>query len=148
MTHLVHLELLDLSFNKISTLSEATRLALNQLEAHPEFRTTKHLFLNLEGNPLQCTCLNLGFLNWMENTRLILVNLPNYRCMYSNIEEGNMSKGISQIVALHGVKMWREQLVHIESDNTFLILYSSHCSNLLLSLQTLHPVYTVENAHA
>ena len=99
MTHLVHLELLDLSFNKISTLSEATRLALNQLEAHSKFRTTKYLFLNLEGNPLQCTCLNLGFLNWMANTRLILVNLPKYRCMYSNIEEGDMSKGISQIVA-------------------------------------------------
>ena len=98
MTHLIHLELLDLSFNKLTSLSEATRLALNQLEAHPEFRTTKHLSLNLEGNPLQCTCLSLGFLNWMANTRLILVNLPKYRCMYSNTKEGDMSKGIRQIV--------------------------------------------------
>ena len=99
MTHLIHLELLDLSFNKLSTLSEATRLALNQLEAHPEFRTTKHISLNLEGNPLQCTCLHLGFLNWMANTRLILANLPKYKCMYSNTKEGDMSKGIRQIVA-------------------------------------------------
>ena len=88
-----------MSFNKITTLSEATRLALNQLEAHPEFRTTKHLSLNLEGNPLQCTCLHLGFLNWMANTRLTLLNLPKYRCLYSNTKEGDMSKGINQIVA-------------------------------------------------
>ena len=99
VTHLIPLELLDLSFNKLTSLSEATRLALNRLEAHPEFRTTKHLSLNLEGNPLQCTCLTLGFLNWMANTRLTLVNLPKYRCMYSNTKEGDMSKGIRQIVA-------------------------------------------------
>ena len=99
VAHLVHLELLDLSFNKLSTLSETTRLTLNQLEAHPEFRTTKHLSLNLEGNPLQCTCLSLGFLNWMANTRLTLLNLPKYRCVFSNTKEGDMSKGISQIVS-------------------------------------------------
>ena len=98
MTHLIHLELLDLSFNKLTSLSETTRLALNQIEAHPEFRTTKHIFLNLEGNPLQCTCLTLGFLNWMANTRLTLLNLPKYRCLYSNTKEGDMSKGITQIV--------------------------------------------------
>ena len=99
MTHHIHLELLDLSFNKLTTLSETTRLALNQLEAHPEYRTTKHLSLNLEGNPLQCTCLHLGFLNWMANTRLTLLNLPKYRSMYGNTKEGDMSKGIRQIVA-------------------------------------------------
>ena len=99
MTHLIHLELLDLSFNKITTLSETTRLTLNQLEAHPEFRTIKHISLNLEGNPLQCICLRLGFLNWPANTRLTLVNLPKYRCVYSNSREGDMSEGINQIVA-------------------------------------------------
>ena len=83
---------------KNQTLSKATRLALNQLEAHPEFRTTEHIFLNLEGNPLQCTCLGLGFLSWMANTRLKLVNFPKYRCVYSNSREGDMSEGINQIV--------------------------------------------------
>ena len=99
LTHLIHLELLDLSFNKITTLSETARLTLSQLEAHPEFRTTKHIYLNLAGNPLQCTCSGLGFLSWMANTRLTLVNLPKYRCVYSNSREGDMSDGINQIVA-------------------------------------------------
>ena len=98
MTHLKQLELLDLSFNKLTTLSKATTVALTQLEANHIFRTTKHISLNLEGNPLQCNCLTLGFLNWMANTNLTLVNLANYRCTYSNTEEVDMSKGIRQIV--------------------------------------------------
>ena len=38
LTRSIHLELLDLSYNKLTTLSEATILELNELEAHREFR--------------------------------------------------------------------------------------------------------------
>ena len=84
MTRSIHLELLDLSYNKLTTLSEATISELNELEAHPEYRTKEHISLNLEGNPLSCNCTNIDFLSWMVMTHIKLVNINRYKCISSN----------------------------------------------------------------
>ena len=80
----IHLELLDLSYNLLTTLSEATILELNELEAHPEYRTAQHVSLYLEGNPLSCNCSNLHFLSWMVMTHVKLENINRYRCISSH----------------------------------------------------------------
>ena len=80
MTNLIHLELLDLSYNKLTTLSETTKLTLNELEAHPEYRTKEHISLNLEGNPLSCNCTNINLLSWMSRTKINFLNINKYRC--------------------------------------------------------------------
>ena len=81
MTNLIHLELLDLSYNKLTTLSEAAILALNQLEAHPEYRSKEHISLNLEGNPLSCNCTNIDLLSWMSRSHIYFINVNRYRCI-------------------------------------------------------------------
>ena len=65
MTKWIHLELLDLSYNSLTTLSLETRLTLNKLDGNPKHRTKEHISLNLVGNPLKCTCENIPFLQWL-----------------------------------------------------------------------------------
>ena len=84
MTNLIHLELLDLSYNRLTSLSETTMLTFNQLAAHPEYRTKEHISLNLEGNPLSCNCTNIDFLNWMARTHINFLNVNKYRCVSSH----------------------------------------------------------------
>ena len=83
MTNLFHLELLDLSYNNLTTLSEATILELNELEAHPEYRTKEHISLNLEGNPLSCNCTSIDLLSWMSRSHIHFINVNRYRCISS-----------------------------------------------------------------
>ena len=91
MTRSIHLELLDLSYNQLTTLFEATILELNELEAHPEYRTTQHVSLYLEGNPLSCNCSNLNFLSWTVKTHVKLENINRYRCISSHRQFIRMS---------------------------------------------------------
>jgi hypothetical protein len=62
------LTLLDLSENRLSVLSEATRHSLDTLAAgqHQPFH------LRLHGNPLACTCATLDFVRWVGTTRVSL----------------------------------------------------------------------------
>ena len=84
MTNLIHLEFLDLSYNQLTTLSEATILELNELETHSEYRTKEHISLNLEGNPLSCNCTNIDLLSWMSRSHIDFINVNRYRCISSN----------------------------------------------------------------
>ena len=68
--NLIHLELLDLSYNKFSSLPLQTRKMLDQLEENGEKRISDHLSLNLEGNPLLCTCGSIQFFKWLKSTKL------------------------------------------------------------------------------
>ena len=84
ITNLIHLELLDLSYNQLTTLSETARLTLNQLEAHPEYRSKEHISLNLEGNPLSCNCTNIDLLSWMSRSHIHFININRCRCISSH----------------------------------------------------------------
>ena len=98
MNHFFHLELLDLSYNYLATLSESTLLMLDHLEGEPQNRTKQHIFLNLEGNPIACVCENLHFLTWLLSTDIILLNIDQYRCIYHDGKEVKLSRGIHKIV--------------------------------------------------
>ena len=113
MDHLIHLELLDLSFNLLTTLSEITRLTLSQLESHPKHRTKEHIFINLEGNPLACTCENIQFLKWIKATHVVKLHFEKYRCVHYHGKEVNFTDRIEEIIS---------DLESECSSNTWLIL--------------------------
>ena len=99
MTKWIHLELLELSYNSLTTLSLETRLTLTQLEGNPKHRTKEHISLNLIGNPLKCNCKNIPFLQWLARTDLILLDIEDYTCYFNGGPELKMSIGISSILS-------------------------------------------------
>ena len=99
MTKWIHLELLDLSYNSLTTLSLETRLTLNKLDVNPKHRTKEQISLNLLGNPLKCTCENIPFLQWLARTELYLVDAAAYKCISDGGQLGNMSIGVSNILS-------------------------------------------------
>ena len=99
MTHMVHLELLDLSHNNLADLSKTTRMTLDQLEGHPEYRTKEHISLNLDGNPLSCTCPKISFLKWLADTTVNVTNLSNYTCTFYGQKKVKISVGIHKIIS-------------------------------------------------
>ncbi|XP_078313557.1 toll-like receptor 4 [Crassostrea virginica] len=77
INHMKNLRLLDLSDNRLSTL---TLPALQDLENL--FRTgDPKLKINLDNNRLSCSCRNLEFLKWMRNFRSHFKRYYNYTCM-------------------------------------------------------------------
>ena len=99
MTKWIHLELLDLSYNSLTTLSLETRLTLTQLEENPKKRTKEHISLNLVGNPLTCTCKNIPFLQWLARTEVYLEDFKLYQCFFDGGQKINMSIGIFNILS-------------------------------------------------
>ena len=99
MTKCIHLELLDLSYNSLNSLSLEIRLTLTQLQANPKHRTKEHISLNLAGNPIDCTCKNIPFLQWLARTKLDLLDIENYKCSFKGRTKVKMSIGISQILS-------------------------------------------------
>ena len=99
MTKWIHLELLDLSYNSLTTLSLETRLTLTQLQENPKKRTKEHISLNLVGNPLTCTCKNIPFLQWLARTEVYLEDFKLYQCFFDDRQKINMSIGILNILS-------------------------------------------------
>ena len=99
MTKWIHLELLDLSYNSLTTLSLETRLTLTHLEGNPKNRTKEQISLNLMGNPLKCNCKNIPFLQWLARTELYLVDFKHYQCFSDDGQKVNMSSGIFNILS-------------------------------------------------
>ena len=61
LTNSVHLEYLDLSYNKFQALPLDTRLMLYEQDKDHWKKTSKHLTLNLDGNKFSYTCKNIHF---------------------------------------------------------------------------------------
>ena len=98
LSHLSHLELLDLSNNNLATLSVSTQLTLSRLEKQQQNRTTMHISLNLEGNPIACSCTNLHLLTWLLNTKITLLNIEHYSCVYHDGRTIAFSTNLRKIV--------------------------------------------------
>ena len=76
--HMRNLRMLDLSNNLISSLSGSLQKKLS------EMMTTKNLKINLNGNPLQCSCVTLEFIHWLKDYKDYIVNFGDYSCFYEN----------------------------------------------------------------
>ena len=99
MSKWIHLELLDLSYNSLSSLSLETRSTLDKLDGNLKHRTKEHISLNLVGSPINCTCTNILFLQWLARNELNLVNVEDYKCITDGGQLVNMSVGVSNIVS-------------------------------------------------
>nr|XP_022292001.1 toll-like receptor 13 [Crassostrea virginica] len=83
INHMKNLSILDLSDNRLSTLSLQAMQDLENL-----FRTgDPELVIDLNNNRLSCSCRNLDFLRWLRKFRSHFKNYDNYTCMedFSNL---------------------------------------------------------------
>ena len=77
INHMKNLSFLDLSDNRLSTLSSPAMQDLEYLFTIDDPR----LLIHLDNNQLSCSCRNLGFLKWMRNFRSHFKNYDKYTCM-------------------------------------------------------------------
>lgn len=96
MGHMVNLTTLDLSKNRIGTISPRGMAELDLVLARG------NLSINLRNNKILCTCENLNFLEWMFVNRAHFKNIDLYTCSnaqknYMNINFKQFSKSISQL---------------------------------------------------
>jgi len=78
--HMSRLQYLDLSDNLIADLNDSLRMTFSTM-----FKANgSKLKLNLNGNPLQCSCQTLNFLQWLQLNRHQMNTFGTYTCLYSN----------------------------------------------------------------
>ena len=71
ISHMFNLTFLDLSENKLSTLSIHTCKAIQR---------SINMTIDLSGNALACTCENQQFLNWIQKNKHHFQNIEHYTC--------------------------------------------------------------------
>ena len=76
MKHFERLNILDLSFNLLTSLEPAVQRDLSRLMRNVSSR------VDLLGNPLQCSCESLVFLHWLERKQLSFKNFEITSCLY------------------------------------------------------------------
>ncbi|XP_041357756.1 toll-like receptor 4 [Gigantopelta aegis] len=91
------LEEIDLSFNKIETLSEDER---NSLDNHTASKAV--LKLHLRGNVLSCMCDNLDFILWLFSTNVTLDIEGDYTCI---LQDGTYSNTKFVFQSIQNVKL-------------------------------------------
>ena len=76
------LKLVDLSNNKLETLSEQFRNYLDMLVDLPADKTcnSSDLTIDLAGNPIQCTCDSRPFLRWLSRTKVKILFYEHDEC--------------------------------------------------------------------
>jgi toll-like receptor 13 len=79
--HMTNLTLLDISQNLLTVLNDTLQSQYSEM-----FKTvSKKLRLDLSGNPFQCSCDTLGFLQWLQRyNEARLIGFAKYSCFYSN----------------------------------------------------------------
>ncbi|VDI16617.1 Hypothetical predicted protein [Mytilus galloprovincialis] len=92
LSHLVQLEILDLSHNNIWSVSKQSSLDV----LHKLSTTAK---LDLSYNRLKCSCKNLPFIQWLLENRNMMVQSKGYTCRYENGQIADM-RDASPIVML------------------------------------------------
>ena len=95
---LVHLQYLDLSYNKFQTLPLDKRLMLHKLDKDHWQKTSKHLTLNLDGNKFSCTCKNIQFLKWVAASKIYFIYQKQFTCKFIEGREVFLINNLNQII--------------------------------------------------
>ena len=74
--HMKTLAMIDVSYNLLTSLQRST------LREFSDLMETSNLTISLLGNPIQCSCETLYFLQWISQNRKRLVNFVDYTCLY------------------------------------------------------------------
>jgi len=89
-SHMKKLQMLDVSYNLLTTLQKSA------MQKFSDLMETSNLTISLLGNPLQCSCETLNFLEWTNQHRKQLVNFVDYMCLYkeNNVRFSNLTEGV------------------------------------------------------
>ncbi|KAI0209766.1 hypothetical protein LSAT2_005540 [Lamellibrachia satsuma] len=108
------LQILNLSHNKLTTLSIATRTELNNLAVH----------VDLSGNPLDCSCNNTDFVSWTLTSPVNFLNKDETFCADEN-NTWNLFSSVDMVVLVyicHGNVSWNNSGDVILKSNVTLTL--------------------------
>ena len=103
-THMSNLTVLDLSNNSLTHLNAETRDRIDALK-----RISPKFVINLQRNPLECSCSNLPFIQWAYEHKTTFVSFDLHTCVYhdklvkfSNVEQivRNLNFDCSMNIAL------------------------------------------------
>ncbi|KAK7112997.1 toll-like receptor 4 [Littorina saxatilis] len=78
ITHMANLSMIDLSSNKIKYLSYEIMSHLDTIAERIE------VHLDLTMNPLACTCEQMDFLRWVQQSEVVLPSSERYICLMSS----------------------------------------------------------------
>ena len=79
ISHLKNIKILDLSENLISQFDQQLQIDIDSLRVRsPNFT------INMQGNPIQCSCETHTFLWWMYYKRSMFTQFEEYNCIYNN----------------------------------------------------------------
>ena len=79
ISHLKNIKILDLSENLISQFDQQLQVDIDSLRVRsPNFT------INMQGNPVQCSCETHTFLWWMYYKRSMFTQFEEYNCIYNN----------------------------------------------------------------
>ena len=95
ISHMRHLELVNLSYNNIHCLLPSV---MSQLDA---IAASSDVFVDLTFNPIACTCEHIDFLTWMHDSRVNFTQTKPYTCQMSNGSYRNISNIFNLIADLH-----------------------------------------------
>ena len=83
VAHLTKITTIDVSENLLSQLGEKLQKDLETLKhGSPNFT------MNMLGNPIQCSCETLSFLQWMDNTKAMFVSYYYYEHFSAQVNTG------------------------------------------------------------
>ena len=117
--HMTKLRYLDLSSNNIKCLSENTTMALKNLKS----KSIGILQVNLENNPLQCSCECYSFLKWYKYTDIEFTGKNNLYCMSGKniFKLSNISKVLMILDAACFPRTWLNVMIGIEVTTCIII---------------------------
>ena len=85
ITHMPNISDIDLRGNSIDGLPKETRTHLSEVAKR------LNVSINLSGNKLECTCENVGFLEWFQSANIQFVGRQGYTCWSKDWKEMNMT---------------------------------------------------------
>ena len=124
--HMTKLRYLDISSNSIKCLSENTTKELKNLKLN------SILEVNLQNNPLQCSCDCYSFLKWYKYTEIVFIGKNNLYCVSGKkkFRLSNISKVLMILDAACFPRTWLNMMIGVEVTACFTItifvLYRRH----------------------
>ena len=124
ISHMKRLKYLDISFNNLECLSKKAIVELSNLSSIQKHSYNKTILkVNLNNNPLQCSCQCYAFLKWLKATE-ISFEQSNLTCTLDEVRY-NLSTSLNEVIStLEGIcfpRTWFHTIIGTELTVIFLI---------------------------
>ena len=95
--HMMRLKYLDISFNNLQCLSREAMMKLSNLSSSQRHRYNETILkVNLNHNPLQCSCQCYPFLKWLKATKISFEHY-NFTCTLGEVKY-NLSTSLNEMI--------------------------------------------------